>query len=209
MKWNSLTTSARLASVLVIIGLGMSSHTVAARDLYAGIGIGQSKIDGVKCDPEIMAAFFDLSCNADDTDTAFRLFGGYKIPTTSTFSAAIEIGYIDFGEVSILGTDSFFGTTRVSGSVTGFGISGVGIAEITDRLSLMGKVGMLRWDVDYKLSSSEEGSLSESESGTDFTFGVGAVLSLTDRVSARIEWERFEIDDDDADLLSASILFTF
>lgn len=209
MKWNSPNISTRLATVLVIFGLGISPYIASAQDMYAGIGIGQSKVDGIACDPETMADFFDISCRAEDTDTAFKLFGGYRIPTTSTFSTAIELGYIDFGEVSISGTDSFFGSMRFAASATGFSLSGVGIAEITDRLSLMGKVGMLMWDVDYKLSSSEEGSLSDSESGTDFTFGIGAILSLTDRVSARIEWERFEINDEDADLLSASILFAF
>lgn len=212
MKSNSPNTPAWIASALIAFGLGLSSHTATAQDFYAGIGIGQSKIDGIACDPEIMAELFDTSCNADDTDTAFKIFGGYKIPmaSESAFSAAIELGYVDLGEASISGTDSFFGATRLSASVTGFGLSGVGAVRIADRLSVMGKIGVLRWDAEMKGSNSISSvSISDSDSGTDFAFGIGAVLSLTDRISTRIEWERFEIADEDVDLLSASLLFSF
>lgn len=211
MKSHLPNVSVRLASALVALGLGITSCVAAAEGFYIGAGVGQTKISDVECDPETVADAFDISCSADDTDTAFKLFGGYKLPLAqgSAFSGAIEIGFVDFGEVGLSGTDSVFGATSATVAVTGFNLALVGTFGVTDRLSLLGKLGMLRWDADIEFSSSVGGSASDGETGTDFAFGIGAILALTDQVSARLEWERFKFDEDDADLLSASLLFAF
>lgn len=182
----------------------------SAQNWYAGVSIGQSKVDAVECSPEIQALFFDISCNADNKDTAYKFYGGYSVPgaAQSNISAAIEFGYIDFGEVAITGNDSFFGPSRMSFSSSGFNIAGIANIRATDQFILFGKLGLLRWDNDFSNVDQIE-SFSESESGTDIMFGIGVAFEVSDQASIRAEWERFEIEDEDVVLLSAGIAVRF
>ncbi len=58
------------------------------------------------------------------------------------------------------------------------------------------------------------GSVSESDSSLQPTFGVGASYAFTSNISARVEWERFRVryaDDlkEDTDLISAGVVYRF
>lgn len=201
---------AGIALMLAVFGSGISPADAAAQGLYAGVGLGQSRPAFARCSPEIRAAFLDTSCRADDTDTAFRIFGGLNLATASesAVSMALELGYIDFGKASLSGADSFYGVSRMTASSRGFDFSIVGSVGVTDRLSLLGRIGLLRWESEFENLDQVE-SFSEDATGTDVAFGLGASLALREKTEGRLEWERFKIDDDAVDLLSASILFEF
>lgn len=78
--------------------------------------------------------------------------------------------------------------------------------------SLLGRVGIARWDDDAQATVGAS-SVSDSDSGTDPTFGLGVQFSFSKTFGLRIEWERFsDIDDEgpsDVDLLSASVVVKF
>ncbi|MDR2877925.1 MAG: outer membrane beta-barrel protein [Chromatiales bacterium] len=221
MKCLSPNVSVRLASAVVAAGLGFSSCIAAAdewfdevaKGYYIGAGLGQSKISDVNCnDPVVVADAFDQSCSAKDTATAFKLFGGYKLPIApeSRYSAAIELGYVDFGKVGLSGTDSAFGATKLDIATSGINLSVLGAVEVIERWSLIGKLGLLRWNADYSASSSIDGKApGSSDSGTGFAFGIGGMFAVTPQISARLEWERFDMDDANANLLSASVVYAF
>lgn len=209
-KRNHGSNGVRLLLVFGAFSLAAGPLAAHAQGWYGGVGFGQSKAD-VECEPEYEALLADISCSADDSGSAWKLFGGFKFSP----NAAIEFSYIDLGEFTIKGTDSFFGSTRFSVEPTGFNIAGVGSVPVSSNFSLLGKIGLFLWDIDTRLGTSI-GSASESDSGTDLMFGVGAAFEFTKGTALRVEWERFsDVGDEDTtgesdvDLLSASIVVSF
>lgn len=179
------------------------SSAAQAQGWYGGVGFGQSKVD-IDCD-------LDITCSADDTDTGWKLYVGNQFSP----SAAVEFGYVDFGEAKISGTDSFFGSASATVEASGFNVALVGFLPVGNTVNLLGKVGLFLWDVDASVSTSI-GSGSASESGTDLMFGFGASFDIGKTAAVRIEWERFtdvgdenETGQSDVDLLSASLVFRF
>ena len=50
---------------------------------------------------------------------------------------------------------------------------------------------------------------SASQYGVDIFLGFGAAFYFTRNVGLRIEWERYKLDSDHADLLSAGVIVRF
>ena len=193
----------RFCSVLILSMCAMSTAEAQAA-AYVGGSIGQSSVD-IECD-------LDITCSADEKDTGWKFYGGYQF----TPNFAVEFGYVDLGETGASGNDSVLGTTSVTIEASGFSAAALGAIPLGDRFALFGKVGLFRWDVDARASSSVFGSGSLSESGIDFLFGAGAAMSLGRSLSLRVEWERFsDVGDNattgeaDVDFLSAGIVLRF
>ena len=100
------------------LGIAITPAAVQAEGWYAGAGFGQSKVD-VDCD-------LDISCSANDTATAWKLFGGYQFQR----NFAVEFGYVDLGKATLSGTDSVLGTTSASFEATGFNVAAVGFLPV-------------------------------------------------------------------------------
>jgi hypothetical protein len=62
---------------------------------------------------------------------------------------------------------------------------------------------MARWESDVSLLGG-----SQSDSGTDPTYGAGAQFRVGS-FAFRLEYERFELDDDSSDLVSIGFTYTF
>lgn len=97
----------------------------------------------------------------------------------------------------------------------GFSVVGVGSFPISDQISIFGKLGLFRWDLDLSVTDGIS-TLSVGESGTDITYGVGARYNLTERVGVRVEWEQFSdvgdagtTGESDLTLLSAGVELSF
>src|SRR5689334_17289823 len=102
-----------LSGLIVLSGVAASVSAFAQdKGFYAGVAVGQSTIRGA-CDG------VPLSC--DDTDTGWKLTGGYQF--NKNFGA--EIGYVDLGKASASGVLS---GASVSASVKakGWEVLGVG-----------------------------------------------------------------------------------
>jgi hypothetical protein len=52
-------------------------------------------------------------------------------------------------------------------------------------------------------------TLSGDDDGTDFFYGIGEKYDFMENFGARMEWERYDIDGDDVDLISGSLVYTF
>lgn len=194
---------------------------------YVGIGFGSTKFDDVD------TSFLEQDCvgiisfggtcsvSSDDSDTGLKIFGGMQVNP----NFALELSYVDLGEASATETASLFGISFVeedTAEATGFAIAAVGLWPVHDRIDLFGKVGLFMWDVDAELEIFIDGALdsrfSDSESGTDPFFGIGANFAVTDNFTIRAEWERYtsvgdEIDgydvESDIDYIGASAIFSF
>ncbi len=146
---------------------------------YAGAGIGLFGVD---------------EGNFDESDTGFKLFGGWM------FNQYVggEVEYIDGGTVG----DSNFGIDS-----TGINASLKGNFPISEQFDVFGKVGYYFWDADIDLTG--DSGQEANESGSDLSWGLGAGYNFTDNISIVAEWQWFQIEEADADFMSASFVWKF
>ena len=195
IRKNIMRTKYLLISTLLF---SLSSPVLSADALekpwYVGGGAGQAEADDA-CDGV---------SNCDDTDTGWKLFGGYRF----TQYVAIEAGYVDLGEYS-----GNSGGISASAEVTGVTAHVVGTLPLHERFSLIGRLGTIYADVDAKASGFGI-SVSEDDQSFAFAVGVGAEVNITDQFSLRAEYELFkDVGDDDStgedDVYLASISAVF
>jgi OOP family OmpA-OmpF porin len=198
----------RVTRLLAVVFLGSSglitaSQTSAqapesAAGLYVGGSVGQSSFD-----KDIVHGRIDQG-TVDTSHTGFKVFGGYQFNK----NVGLEVTYLDLGKASY---DGAWGPDPVTGGkveVTGVNLSAIGSWPVVPNLDVFGKIGLLSWegtvsDVYLGLPSSGRNE------GTDVSFGLGASWHITKNVSARLEWERFRVDDTDADLFSVGAVYKF
>lgn len=163
---------------------------------YVGGGFGQSKAKDL-CNQVSPG----VSC--DDTDTAMRLFGGYKINQ----NFAVEVGYADLGKA----TASVPGLSE-EWKATAWDFVAVGILPINQQFSLLGKIGMTSWSVDDSLT----GFGTQNATGTDTTYALGVQYDFNSQLGLRAEWQNYSnVGDDnmtgqsDINVVGASLLYKF
>jgi opacity protein-like surface antigen len=163
---------------IVTLALLTTAAGVAYADevkgLYVGAGVGQFNVE-----------IQDVGLSGEDfdsDDTAFRVFGGWRMNPNFAF----ELAYIDFGAPSedVSGVD-------VDIEVTGFAPYLVLTAPV-GVLELYTKLGYLFYDAE--LSASAGGlSASEDTSDEEFVYALGLGLVFFDRLNVRLEYEGIDI----------------
>jgi len=205
MKLEKLKQVVLACVAVMLFALGIAFTPMAqAEGGFAGVGFGQTSVD-IDCD-------LDITCSAYDSDTGFKIFGGYQFNPYFAF----EVAYLDLGEAKASGTDSFLGSATGTIEASGFNFAVVGSFPVAERFDLMAKAGFFRWDLDLSASSSVFGSGSASETGFSPMFGIGGSFNITKNLGVRVEYEKFlDVGDEnttgqsDVDLLSASLVFRF
>jgi OmpA-OmpF porin, OOP family len=177
---------------LAMLGLlaGASAYADQAPGFYAGAGIGQAT---VKVDD---SAF-------DDSDTAFKVFGGYNF--NNNFAA--EVTYFDGGapgESFDLGGGD---TGRVEAAFTGLNLSVIGRIPVSESFAVFAKVGYSSYDVKVKASAFGF-SDSASDSENDLSYGAGAAFTFG-QFDVRGEYEAINVDGGDFNILSLSGVYRF
>lgn len=198
----------RVTRLLAVVLLGSSGLITASQasaqvqqsvaGFYVGGSLGQSSFD-----KEIVRELITLG-TVDTSDTGFKVFGGYQFNR----NVGLEVAYVDLGKASYSG---FAGPDPVIGGkveVTGVNLSAIGAWPVAPNLDVFGKIGFLSWE--DKASDVTGGvPFSDKIEGTDLSFGFGAAWHLTRNVRLRVEWERFRVDDTDADLFSVGAVYKF
>lgn len=176
-----------------LLAFGLPAHA-ADNGFYLGGALSRSTID---TDDE----FFGFEY--EDEDTAYKLIGGFR----PLDAFAIEANYVDFGEIVFDDTaaDGFRGEYE-SRALDAFAVGFLGVPFV----EAFGKVGLVYWDADAVLQGGIGGiDLSDSESGADLAYGAGVQANFGS-LSARLEYERFEISDvDSTELWSLGLTWTF
>jgi OOP family OmpA-OmpF porin len=125
-------------------------------------------------------------------DVGYKVLAGWML----TPYLGAEVEYIDGGTAEDRGVEI---------DVSGFNASLRGAYPFTDQFSVFAKVGMMFWDADV-----DSFDVSGSDSGEDFSWGVGAGFDFTDNLGVTVEYQGFEIEDTDTvDLVSASLVWKF
>jgi len=155
--------------------------------------VGQSTIELVS--QTSTGESFDFS----ESDTAYKIFGGYNFGIIPLIDLAVEGSYVDLGSSSAtLST----GTT-IQSEISGW--DAFGLAALTfGPFGVFGKVGIIAWDSDFNI-----GGVPGSDSGSDPAYGLGAKLQFGS-LAARAEIEYFDVGDlDDAFMGSVGLSWTF
>lgn len=186
-----------VASALALSGL--LAATQASAQAFAGASIGQSDVD-----EDITAGLITSEARVDSKDTAFKVFGGYMFNR----HFGVEGAYVDLGEVSYSG--SFFGSPVTGGKVeaTGFNVAALGSYPVTEEFSVFGKIGLFIWEAEASDTTAGV-PFSAKTDGTDISFGLGVNYQFTRNLGVRAEWERFKLDEADADLISVGMVWRF
>jgi OOP family OmpA-OmpF porin len=190
---NRFKAALGIFSVVAVAGF---SAPAFAQDMgfYIGATFGSATQDG-QCEGVVAG----ISC--DDKDSAWRILGGYQLNR----NLAVELGYHNLGEASASG-----GGLTVTDEVTAWELLAVGSFPLANQFSIYGKAGIYRGEVERTVTL---GGLSASadESGTEFTFGLGARYDFMPNLGVRAEWQRYMdlLPDVDVDVLSIGLIFRF
>jgi OOP family OmpA-OmpF porin len=155
---------------------------------YVGGALGQSTLKAW-CDPTL------VSCN--DTDTAWKLFGGYWFNRY----IAVEGSYIDWGGVTATSSAG----VNVAADQQSYGIGAVGSLQISPQFTVFGKLGLLRTEQETRRIAPAPATVQRDD--TEIHYGLGLKYSLTRSWSVRAEWEN--TDKLEVQMLSIGAEFTF
>lgn len=218
-KMNKLDTLHRFG----LAGLGTLIAALAApawaQDAgypYAGISLGQSraKIDEARITAGLLGAGLTTTAmTRDEHDTAFKLFGGYQFNR----NFALEAGYFDLGRFGFSSTTSPAGTLDGQIRLQGLNLDLVGTLPITDRLSVIGRVGAQYAKASDRFSGSGAVDVlnpSPSRRTTNYKLGAGLQYEISRSMLLRAELERYRIDDavgnhGDVNMASVSLVIPF
>jgi len=178
----------RAAALTALAALLLGSAANADSGFYIGGSVG---------DAAMSASDIDVGVDFDDSDTAGKIFVGY-IVDMPVVDFGIEAAYVDFGAPSetILGEEFELDVTGLSA----FGTLGVDWGLF----GVFAKAGLVSWDADFIVDSVELGS----EDGSDSAYGVGFRLTFSS-VEVRAEYEVFDVEEVDVDMVSVGVLWRF
>ncbi len=141
---------------------GVSTFDDVVNKTYFGGSIG----------PSDAGSYCSGATSCEDKDTAWKVFGGYKI--TERLSA--EAAYVNLGDIHKTSN----GTVQIS-DVSALTAAAVAAMPISDQFDIFGKVGVMRWSSD---------NTAGDESGFGMTYGIGAKMNINEKTKLRAEWEK-------------------
>ena len=177
-------------SATVVIVASLATFSAHAGGIYIGGGVGEVSIQDVSTNP--------AGTDFDESDAAWKVFGGYRFDWLPIVSLSGEVGYRDLGKPS-----ASPGGVSVENKVTGFDVSalvglGLGPVEVYARL------GGMQYDLKKTIGATEH-----KYDGTAPLYGIGASFKLFG-VGVRAEYEKIDIDKlDGIDMVSVSAFYQF
>ncbi|MBE0493135.1 MAG: OmpA family protein [Thiomicrospira sp.] len=210
----------KTAGMLGIMGCAVMVSPYALADdsfWYMGGNIGQSKakIDDKSINRQLIdSGFTSSTINADDSDWAYKLFGGYQL----NHNFAIEAGYFDLGQFSYKATTVPEGTLNGKINLKGVNLDLVGFLPVNEKFSAFARVGAnyARTEGTFSSSGAVSGPTDDTptKTATHYKAGVGLQYDLSRSVGLRAEAERYRIDDvvggqGDINMFSLGLVYRF
>lgn len=155
---------------------------------YAGFNFGQSR-------------YRDLGVSTANTRTeGWKVYSGYQFNKY----LGVEGGYANLNDFT-----ATTATARIETESNAWALSAVGSYPLTDKFSVMARLGAA-----YVLTSTSTkvGTALAQRSGDDGYqpyYGLGVKYALLDNIDLRAEWERFDLDDSNIDLMTAGVAMKF
>jgi hypothetical protein len=167
VSMNPIASRAMTGPALLALGaIAIVPVETGAQDWILGGAVGSAK----QQDYDVGAPI----ATREDTDAAFRLFGGYLVSPMQ----GIVASYVDLGAPRYDGPA--FGGFADSLEAYGFDLSYVAgwAPGEQQRVSLFGTVGIFHWNQDVTLTDAS-GTLEFADDGTSFSAGFGADIGLS------------------------------
>ena len=162
--------------------------------------IDNSELRGI--DTELVnLGFASSTTSSDDEGIIFKIGVGFDFSKY----LSIEGGYTDLGTLEIK-TTTTGPTENISLDIEpdGFEISGLVKFNIFDQALVFGRVGLLFWEAEGKISGSLGSASATLGDGTDITLGAGFEYSFF-----RIEYQYYKLDEVDINTVYASLVYKF
>ncbi len=221
-----MTIAHTLGALSVMAGALLAAQSAQAQDntfinpdwansaWYIGAGVGQSRatID----EPRLRAS---LAANGetvtgfskDQRDTGYKLFVGRQL--NQYF--AMEAGYFDLGKFDFKSTTSGNGVLNGQAAFRGVNLDLLGQLPLSQRLSLLGRVGMHYTKTNTEFSGNRllgSTNTHASERKLNAKLGLGLEYKFSEALALRGEVERYRLNDavgnrGDADLYSVSLVY--
>ena len=172
-------------AALGALGLMATAPRAQAADngFYLGAGVTKTEFDSDDID------------TVELDDSSFKLIAGIRPLDWLAF----EANYVDLGsdsETIAPGISSKIDADAVTGSVL--------LLKEFQIVDVYARAGLAHWKVDGSIT----GQGRDSDSGNEFTYGVGVGVHFGS-VGVRAEYERFEVNDIDTNVNTLSLSFTY
>ncbi|MDO9075209.1 MAG: OmpA family protein [Rubrivivax sp.] len=183
---------------------------------YGGVGAGQgrAKIDQERISSTLLGAGLTTSgFAADNKSNTYRIFGGYQMNR----NFGLEASYFNMGKFGFHTNTTPTGTLDGQARIQGAGLDLVGTLPISERFSLLGRVGAQHARTrDHFVGSGAVNVLNPTPSKRDtgYKFGVGMQYDVTPNFLVRGEVDRYRVNDavgnrGTVNVASVSLVFPF
>lgn len=181
---------------------------------YLGAGVGQSRatIDEPRLRASLAANGETVTGFAkDQRDTGYKLFVGRQLNQY----VAVEAGYFDLGKFDFQSTTTGNGVLNGQAAFRGVNLDLLGQLPLSQRLSLLGRVGMHYTKTSTEFSGNRllgSTNTHASERKLNAKLGLGLEYKFSEALALRGEVERYRVNDavgnrGDADLYSVSLVY--
>jgi OOP family OmpA-OmpF porin len=217
MKRFDIQAHAVLLALLAVASPALFAQEVVPNTgLYMGISAGESKahIDNARITQGLLGAGFTTDAlSVDQKGTGYKAFVGFPMSP----NWAVETGYFDLGRFGFDASTTPAGTLSGSARVRGLNLDLVGTLPITDRWSLLGRVGAAYAQTKGTFSGTGAVSVTEpstSKRETNYKYGLGTQYAFTPALTLRLEGERYRVNDSvgqraNVDLISLGLVYRF
>lgn len=155
---------------------------------YGGFGFGQSR-------------YRDVGLASANTRTeGWKVYGGYQFNKY----LGVEGGYANLNDMS-----GATGAVRYEMDTDAWTLGAVLSYPVTEKVSVMGKVGAAYMLTDMWAKNGAAVSVTTGDDGFEPNYGVGVSYAVFDNLNVRAEWERFDRNDYDIDLITAGVALKF
>ncbi|MDO8264518.1 MAG: OmpA family protein [Gallionella sp.] len=192
---------AKTVGTLGLVGCAVMNSPIAAADdtgFYVGANIGQSKakIDDARIISQLQGSgLATTSIDDNDTDTAFKIFGGYKLNK----NIALEAGYFNLGQFGYTANTFPAGTLSGKINLDGVNLDIVGSLPITGKFSGFGRLGLTYAEARDSFTSSGAVAAPLDTNPTkrfaNYKAGLGLQYDFNEALGLRGEWERYRAND--------------
>ena len=149
---------------IAVAGLLTAMMSVASAQLYVGGGLGQAHLN-LECPANVVC---------DKTDMGGKVYVGYQI----TPFLALEGTYFNFGKATLKGPG---GSASLKSTAIGVGVAGR--AEVHDRLTVVGRLGLATVEAKGAVDTTSLVG-SSTYSSPQLYFGAAAEVALAKNIKA-------------------------
>lgn len=184
--------------------------------MYVGISAGESKSkfdNGITAQSLVGAGVTAGTLAEDERGNAYKAFIG--VPLSPNW--AVEAGYFELGRFGFDAATSPAGTVMGTTRIQGLNLDLVGTLPITERWSLLGRVGAAYAETKGSFSgtgASGVSAMSSNKRDTHYKYGFGTEYAFTPALTMRLEGERYHVNDaigqrTNVDLISVGLVYRF